>query len=39
MSFFANLSIIETTADNFAEASDLSVDNLNAFIALRVVLC
>jgi len=37
--FLANLSIIETTEDSFATASDLSVANLNAFIALRVVLC
>ena len=39
MFFLANLSIIEITVDNFAVASDLSVANLNALIALRVVLC
>lgn len=37
--FFANLSIIEITLANFAEASDLSVAIRNALIALRVVLC
>jgi len=37
--FLANLSIIDTTADNLAEASDLSVARRKALIALRVVLC
>jgi hypothetical protein len=37
--FFANLSIIEITLDNFDVASVLSVAILNALIALRVVLC
>jgi CheY-like chemotaxis protein len=37
--FLANLSIIEITLDNLLEASDLSVANRNALIALRVVLC
>lgn len=37
--FLANLSIIEITLDSFSVASDFSVANLNAFIALRVVLC
>jgi len=37
--FLANLSIIEITLDNLLDASDLSVANLNALIALRVVLC
>ena len=37
MFFLANLSIIEITADNLDEASVLSVANLNALIALRVV--
>jgi hypothetical protein len=36
--FFANLSIIEITLDNFDVASVLSVAILNALIALRVVL-
>lgn len=39
MFFFANLSIIEITVDNFAAASDLSVAKRIALIALRVVLC
>jgi len=39
MFFLANLSIIEITFDNLEEASDLSVANLNALMALRVVLC
>ena len=37
--FLANLSIIEITFDNLDVASVLSVAILNAFIALRVVLC
>ncbi len=37
--FLANLSIIEITVDNFAEASALSVAKRIALIALRVVLC
>jgi hypothetical protein len=36
--FFANLSIIEITFDNFDVASVLSVAILNALIALRVVV-
>ena len=39
MFFLANLSTIEITADNFDEASSLSVANLNALIAFLVVLC
>jgi|GEM_PF-2562904 len=37
--FLANLSIIEITADNLADASALSVAKRKALIALRVVLC
>ena len=37
--FLANLSIIEITEDNLAEASALSVAKRIALIALRVVLC